>query len=358
MKCMVAFLLTFCSIITCVSGVSFALDIKHVDWRGHKAVFATGNIVQGDAQKMADALAQAKPLPHGLPVVLLSSNGGSVAEALKISELFSQKPVHTVVPMGSRCASACASILFIAGSSRTVELGGLLGQHSCSIGGVPNKECNDMVSGHAIGNGVSYGSVAAFVTYAPPDEMIWFTRPQADCWGLTRYPFARESGFQTSDPCAIRSMMGRKPPAQSAWRVDFNEDGYRAFLRPATDDERELELNLYCNEAAPGVLFLSMDIQGLATTIRAAVLSASLDAPPVVSLHAPFDVSQLDSDYSRLVMRIETKDVIPFLTQSSQMQMRLELKPPYQPIAVTTYLAASRRALLFAANHCMNKQPR
>jgi hypothetical protein len=352
----VTYLLVALSVSLLIAGRCFALDVRQVDWNGHKVLFATGEIIQGDAQKIAVALAQVKPLPHGLPVLLLSSNGGSVGEALRISQVFSEKPVHTVIPAGARCASACASIVFIAGSIRTVEQGGLLGQHSCSAGGVANQECNDMLASHALAHGVSHGSVAAFVTYASPADMIWFSRSDADCWGLTRYPFSRESGFDKSDPCAIKGITGRKPRAQSAWRIDFKGDGYRAFLRPASDDERELELNLYCDEKVPSTLFLSMDIQGPATTIRSAVSGATLDAPPVVSTGVPFEVSQVDREFSRLIMRIETRDVIPFLTQSDRMQLRLALKPPYQPIVATTYLSGSRGALLFAANHCMNKR--
>jgi hypothetical protein len=107
-----------------------------------------------------------KPWPHGLPVILLDSPGGSVAEGLNMSDVLMSKKAHTVVPQGARCASACASILFIAGENRTVEVGGLLGQHSCSRDGVRAERCNEMVSRNAVSKGVSYGSISAFITYA------------------------------------------------------------------------------------------------------------------------------------------------------------------------------------------------
>ena len=106
--------------------------------------------------------------PHGASVVLLDGPGGSVGEALRISKIFDDHVVHTVIPKGAKCASACASIVFIAGKYRTIEEGGLLGQHSCSLRGLKDQECNNLVSQHALEHGVSYGSVAMIVGYVAP----------------------------------------------------------------------------------------------------------------------------------------------------------------------------------------------
>lgn len=233
-----------------------AMEFKLVEWRSHQVLRANGEIIKGDASALAKWLPALKPLPYGLPVILLNSPGGNVDEALRISELLTSRWVHTVVPSGARCASACASIFFIAGKDRTVEEGGLLGQHSCSVGGIKDQQCNDTISANAIAQGVSHGSIAAFITYADPSEMIWFDRELADCNGITRYPFETESGFNKSEPCVIKVITGHFPPAQSAWRVDFEKDGYRAFLRPALDHLRELELSLYCNDQVPSTLSL------------------------------------------------------------------------------------------------------
>lgn len=102
---------------------ALALNLVPTTWNGHVVLMASGEIVEGDTARVADALRLMKPLPHGLPVVLLNSTGGSVAEALRLSALFTQKPIHAVIPAGAQCASACASILFIAGKNRTIEEG-------------------------------------------------------------------------------------------------------------------------------------------------------------------------------------------------------------------------------------------
>ena len=167
---------------------------------------------------------------------------------MKISKIMDGVPFHTIIPNGARCASACGSIVFIAGKYRTVEPLGLLGQHSCSINRQPFQACNELISQHGLHHGVSHGSIAAFVTYVLPNEILWFSRKKSDGYGLTRYPGERMSGFEKSEPIVIEALFGRMPPAQSAWRLDFHEDGFRAFLRPASDHEREMQTNLFCNE--------------------------------------------------------------------------------------------------------------
>ena len=184
------------------AGNAGAMEIKPEVWNGHRVLLATGEIVSGDAERFSAALTGMQPSPHGLPIVLLHSPGGSVSEALKISEVSSKTNVHAVVPDGKWCASACASIVFVAGKMRTIQEGGTLGQHTCSRAGVKDEDCNEKISNHAIDHGVSHGSIQAFISYAAPKDMVWFTRSEADCWGITRYPFVQESGFDKSKPAS------------------------------------------------------------------------------------------------------------------------------------------------------------
>jgi hypothetical protein len=166
---------SFLAFASLLIGLNFgyALDTQRILWKGRPALLLDGAIEVGDTSKVADALNTLPAWAHGVPIVLLNSPGGNVEEALKISELFHSKPVHTVIFSNAKCASACGSILFIAGKYRTMEDGGLLGQHSCSYKGKPDQDCNDLISRHALNNGVSYGSVAAFLNFSPPEDMIW-----------------------------------------------------------------------------------------------------------------------------------------------------------------------------------------
>ena len=172
-----------------LSGPAVSMQFTEVTWHGHAVLQAKGTIIAGDAAKFVKAIKSIAPLPHGFPVLLLDSAGGSVSEALKISAMLDRTPTHTVVPRGVKCASACASIVFVAGRLRTVEEGGFIGQHSCSLSGIVNEECNKIISRHAFAHGVSYGSIHAFITYISPKNILWFARDHIDCWGISRYAF-------------------------------------------------------------------------------------------------------------------------------------------------------------------------
>lgn len=334
---------------------STAMTFDTVIWNGHEAVRATGEIEAGDAYALSQALQTVAPADHGAKLILLDSPGGSVSESLRMSALLEGHDVHMVIPDGADCASACASILFIAGDYRTVEPYGRFGQHSCSINGVPDADCNEVIAQHAFSNGVSHGSVAAFVTYVSPDDILWFSRSDVDCWGISRYPFSAESGFGKSEPCPIRGITGREPDAQAAWRVDFNNDGYRAFLRPLADHDRELELSIYCDEKVSGRLFMGMDLTGPSDEIRSAIKSVNVDALPVERLNMEYSVVQIDPTYSRIVISLSGQDVLNLLTRSDRFSFVVDVKPPYETIWAKTGLATSRDALIFAANHCMNR---
>lgn len=334
---------------------SGAMEIVPVEWRGHEVLLATGPIAPGDAARLKAALEGIRALPHGAKVVLLDSPGGSVDEALRISDMVRFQPVHMVIPEGARCASACASIAFIAGKYRTVEEGGRFGQHSCSIDGVANSHCNEVISQHAFRNGVSHGSVAAFVTYVGPEDILWWERGDVDCWGISRYPFSQESGFEKSEPCPMSRISGKMPDAQAAWRIDFLKDGFRAFLRPVHDHERELELGLFCDERRPGQLFLSMDIMGPSDLIASAITQASVTfdtQPPQRLIHS---VNQEDRNYTRVTISLPHSQTLDFLQRVESIALDFGVKAPYEPIGATTWLGGSREALIFAANHCIKK---
>lgn len=331
------------------------MDFALHSWRGRDVIEASGPVVAGDAAQLVSLLAALDTTPYGARIILLNSPGGSVGEALLISKAIEGFNVHMVVPDGAHCASACASILFIAGSFRTVEPAGLLGQHSCAVNGVPDPDCNDILALHAVSHGVSYGSVAAFVTFVPPNEIAWFSRGDVDCHGISRYPFSDESEFGRSEPCYFRAQ-GSAPPVQSAWRVDFQDDGFRAFARPAGDDERELEIGLFCDETNPGSLFVSIDIMGSSDVIRSAILSARIVATPLVTRPAKFKVVQENDLFSRVVVRASPDDTRKLLLNSENLGILVSMNPPYSPIYSVSATAASRRALIFAANNCVGKK--
>jgi hypothetical protein len=105
-----------------------------------------------------------------------------------------------VVRDGAKCASACAKIVFLSGTYRSVFDGGQLGIHSCSLGGIRDELCNDKVAKNAVGHGVEYGSVMQFMLTKGPSEMAWLDSWEADCWGYTLWPPEYHRGKKPGDP--------------------------------------------------------------------------------------------------------------------------------------------------------------
>ena len=171
-KSVLAFSIFFCFECMRVQTQALAAEVTVEEWKGHSVLKLTGEIDTGTFKQLDAQSANIMPLSYGLPVLLLDSPGGRVDEAMKISDLLDRKPFHTVVPDGAKCASSCASIIFIAGKARTVEESGLLGQHSCSRDGVPDYACNEKLSAHAVEHGVSYGSPRRAITSAHSDPMV------------------------------------------------------------------------------------------------------------------------------------------------------------------------------------------
>lgn len=333
---------------------TFALEAEIREWRGENALYLSGVIELNDLRKIAHLIKAIPVRKHGARIVLLDSDGGNVGEALRISEFVDDQSVHMVVPAEAKCVSACGSILFVSGKYKTVEEGGLIGQHSCSLNGTPLAECNEVIAQHAINNGVSHGSIAAFLTYVAPHEILWFSREDVDCYGISYYPLQDISNFDKSEPCVIKALTNRDPIPQEAWRIDLVEDGYRAFTRQVADNVRELELGLFCRESTPGNLYVTLDIGGPSDVISGAIAGATISTNNFRLSQKRVKIEQVDPVFSRVEMVIPKSHVLKFLKKSKVIDVTLELKKPYDDIRVISSLATSGGMLLFAANNCVS----
>lgn len=330
-----------------------AAEFKIVDWHLGPAIEMSGPITSGDAQRFEEAYSKAQPYAHGVPVMLLRSPGGSVSAAFAISEAMDTNPVHTVVPNDAECASACASIVFVAGKYRTMQTFGRFGQHSCSIGGVPDPDCNEVISKHALAHGISHGSIAAFVTQTPPSDIQWFSKHDLDGWGISRYPGSKAVGFEKSEPIVIEILSGRSEPPQEVWRLDFFGPGWRAFYRPIRDDKREYQISQFCFEDGSGQLLLSIEVPGPSGVIETAIRRVRLQTKEFSIATKHPVVKQLDHLVSLIMITIPRQHVLTWLTKSSSFQLLVETTKEYEPIVVQGRLAGSRKNLIFAANNCV-----
>jgi hypothetical protein len=174
--------------------VASAMDFSIANPGVIPVVFANGPIVEGDAERLRNALAQVPRDNSGMKTLALNSPGGSVEAAYKMASVMDSVGVSTVVPPSETCASACAAILFIAGKFHIVAEGGRLGLHTCYNGltKIGDELCNESIASFAVQHGTAYGSVFAFMRHTSPGKVIWFSADMADCWGLSRYPQKEE----------------------------------------------------------------------------------------------------------------------------------------------------------------------
>jgi hypothetical protein len=331
---------------------AIAAEFTEEIWRGHKVIRISGTIDRGSFEKFQSVALNVPIVKHGYRILLLDSGGGSVDEALKIAQLVRQNKFHTVIPNNAECASACASIIFISGNPRTIEPFGLFGQHSCSTAGIKDGKCNKQIAEFGVRNGVSYGSIAAFVTFVPPDKIAWFTREDADGFGITKYSRELENGYVKSEPRVLNAILGKMPEAQTAWRVDFFKDGWKAFLRPYADHIREMQLNVYCFEHSRGRLFISMEINGPERAVRDSVQSIRVSTNKFSWTDFQPFIEQIDRKVTEVRTEVPKNDIVKFLREANDLEFYIDMKKPYNPMIAKTSLSGSRNALLFAANNC------
>ena len=160
---------------------------------GLRVVVGSGTIQSGDARKLTRALGRAGRDEQGTKQLLLNSAGGMVLEALKMADVMSRVGVSTIVPKGSVCASACASVVFVAGKYRRLDRGGSLAIHSCydSRTGSAVSECNAIISARAQAGGVSGLALMALQEAAGSRSIVVLDTDDAACFGLTLKPGAR-----------------------------------------------------------------------------------------------------------------------------------------------------------------------
>jgi hypothetical protein len=186
---------------------SWAMDFHLVaDADGQRMVLASGPIKPGDAQRLARALNKATVDSHGTRDVLLNSPGGVVYDAVQMASVMKQVGVTTIIPADGVCASACASVLFVAGKYRVIQGSGSLAIHSCfdARDGRKMDDCDAAIALLARENGVSAGAMMAFQEMAPgPGSVVLLNAKDAACFGLTRAP--GKAALGDNAPCIQRA---------------------------------------------------------------------------------------------------------------------------------------------------------
>lgn len=337
-----------------------AMEYSQVNWQGLPALLAKGPIDIGDRNRLIEALSRTPTAIHGHKIILLDSPGGLVSEALAISDLFDTVAVHTVVPYGAECLSACGSIVYLGGNIKTVELGGFIGQHTCydTQQRAVDQACNDLVGQHAFEHGHSHGSTYAFMSAVDPDEMTYFSQQEAECWGLSRYYDPARAFYKSRiqpEPCIFSLLNGKKPETTSGWRISFLLGGAYTFSRGIADDELSFELRLYCQERNPGILYLSLLIPMKKDEIDRLLLGASFILNGLTSKPQPTFTNSISPSLTEVGIIIPSELTLPFLNSKSILGLSIELEG-YNSMGVWTSTDESHDNLLFAANNCRTQR--
>jgi hypothetical protein len=140
------------------SAMEFRIDRNDVD---EEITVGDGPIVDGDAGRLEAIIPKVGRDQYGNIPLYLNSPGGAVDAAFALVEVMDRYEFSALVPSGARCASACASIVYISARFHQVVGTGLLGIHTCYVRNTlePSAFCNDKIAKNAIAHGTSYGAV-------------------------------------------------------------------------------------------------------------------------------------------------------------------------------------------------------
>jgi uncharacterized protein YecT (DUF1311 family) len=183
------------------------------DENGSKVILADGEIVAGDAARLEAAVAKAGRDKFGNIRMYLNSPGGSVAAAFGMVEVMDREEFTALVTGTARCASACASIVYISARMHLVADGGMLGLHTCynSSDREPLDFCNRFVAENAVKHGTSYGALNMWQSAYRPESMAWMGADVACKYGLCGPPGVDETEARPSFDCR-----GRQIPSETA----------------------------------------------------------------------------------------------------------------------------------------------
>src|SRR5947208_345628 len=130
MKRVAVLVLMTCVLSSCSAGAMTFRILWNPEDR-FKVIVAEGPIEPGDKERLEKVVPSAERDRFGNIPIYLNSLGGSVKAAFEIVAIMDREEFSALVASGDRCASACASALYISARFHQVLGTGLLGIHTC-----------------------------------------------------------------------------------------------------------------------------------------------------------------------------------------------------------------------------------
>lgn len=163
----------------------------------HDAVNMIGEIVDGDADRLTNAIVFASNRGWDIKRIWMHSPGGELEAARQLGELVKLLEIQTGVAPDSYCVSACV-LIFAAGNKRVVYSTSRMGVHSAG-----DQEANDAKAPLVETEGAratsvlfarrmaQYGAPASVVTKlitTPPTGITWLNASDYRAWSVEVRP--------------------------------------------------------------------------------------------------------------------------------------------------------------------------
>ena len=141
-------------------------------------VEVSGEIVEGDAARLAADIDEHKRASGNTVTVLLNSLGGSVLGGVDAADVIRKAEANTIVGQNATCASACF-LLFLAGKEKQVFPGARIGVHSARPADREEEDASSLALSALIAReyeelGAPPTVIAKSVTTLP-GEIYWLT---------------------------------------------------------------------------------------------------------------------------------------------------------------------------------------
>jgi hypothetical protein len=157
---------------------------------GKIIVTLTGDIVDGDAEKVRRLIESAQDRGGLVYGIRLDSIGGKLMEAVKIADIVHAVSIATAVDEAAECASACF-IIFAAGNGKFAHYGARIGVNGAS--GVSNEAGRESVQSDAIIAVIARlfremdvpRDIIGRMVVTPSQQMMWLTPDELRSMGVT-----------------------------------------------------------------------------------------------------------------------------------------------------------------------------
>ena len=226
---------------------------------GLRLILLTGEITSDDPARFGRAILGAEKV-----VVALSSPGGNLLAGIQLGRVIRIRGYRTLVPGGSRCASACA-LAWLAGTPRHLQPNSLIGFHAAyDRRDMQVSSVGNALTGHYLAEIGLPSRAVVYITEAAPREMTWLTPTQAQANGIDVAMIAGTGGSARNP-----SPLPQAPPARAHAALSLPDMAINFVRRlyAITSEDNEAALHFLASAYASQVSFYG-GMQGADAILR------------------------------------------------------------------------------------------